>query len=149
MISENEIIELIKKGYSYIDIKRQFNIDYLVYDSALRKLIKKDNIEEIISKLASNLPESVFFRGELEKLYHALTKLYIPSSYSISKVIERIYMEGNRNILLKILKAMAMDLGIKYYERMIEAYPSLEKDFKRRMEELIKVIREIDDLSIS
>ncbi len=51
--------------------------------------------------------------------------------------------------MLKILKAMAMDIGIKYYERMIEAYPSLEEDFKRRMEELIKVIREIDDLSIS
>ena len=100
MCSRKELIELIKMGKSIVDIMRTFNSVPPEYYSALAELIKEDNVNSIMDDLARNLPQHIFFRGELEMLYHASTGEYLPSSYSIGKIIERIYEDGHRKILL-------------------------------------------------
>jgi len=95
-----------KIGKSISEIIKLFNGELpSEYFSALRELINQDKIETVVGRLARNLPEDISFRDELEKLYHALTKEYLPSSFSIRKVIERIYENGHRYVLFKILGA--------------------------------------------
>ena len=144
--SKKEIIELIKRGKSITEIRKNFGGIPSDYNSALRELIKEDNVESIMDDLARNLPQHIFFfRRELEKLYHASTGEYLPSSYSIGKIIERIYENGHRKVLFKILKAM-VERGIKEFEKMQEDYPSLKNEIDERIGKLKEVIEKLNKL---
>ncbi len=146
MSSKNIIIELIKKGKPFVEIRRTVNCDSSEYYFALDELIKEDNINSIMHDLVRNLPEDIFFfRKEFEKLYHALTGEYLPSSYSINKIVKPIYESGHRKILFKILKAMA-ERGIKEYKKMQEDYPTLKDEIDERIEKLKEVIEKLNKL---
>lgn len=145
---KEKIIEFIKSGKSTSEIIRIFNGELpSEYFSALRELINQDRVEDIVRRLVKNLPEdiNISFRDELEKLYHALTTEYIPSSLSIRKIIERIYENGHRYVLFKILRALA-ERGIKEYEKLQETYPTLKNEINERIEELKNIIKELKKL---
>ncbi len=147
MKSETEIIELIKSGKSISEIIKLSGGIPAEYYSALRDLIQQDNVRAIMNKLAKNLPPHIFFRGELERLYHALTGKYIPSSYSIRKVIELIYENGDRSVLFKILRALA-ERGISELKNLQKNYPTLKNDLNRGIEELTSIIKEIENKDV-
>ena len=90
------------------------------------------------------LPESINFRGELEELYYTLTGEYIPSSFSLSKAIERIYRNDHQEILKKILITIA-EKGKREFKRLQNDYPSLKVDIEKRIQSLDKFINRIKD----
>ncbi len=63
----------------------------------------------------------------------------------MGKIIERIYKNGHRKILFKILKAMA-ERGMEEFEKMQEDYPTLKDEIGERIGKLKEIIEKLDKL---